>query len=289
MKDIIKLGVVNFKTTWGNKTANLKKMVDFINEAGCAGVNLILFPETCLCGYVNDKNPNRAEKMHTKLAETLSGESVNVIKNLSEKYGMYVVFGMSEKDENNDNIYNSAIITSPNGEVSSYRKLHLPFDEKDWAINGEKPVIIDSEWGKIGITICYDTYCFPELIRYYRAKGARLLLNATACPTNPCTFGAAKLTLPTYAYINYMYIASANLCGKEFDTEFAGGSSVVGIDETRGGSKVYLGKMFGECDSQEERLYIGEINLSLADKYTDIPIYSGDWNPELYKKLLSEF
>lgn len=289
MKDIINLAVVNFKTVWGDKSANLDKMVSFIKEGGEKSVDLMVFPETCLTGYVNDKEPVREKKMHARLAETLNGESVKVISELSKKFNMYVVFGASEKDENTNTVYNSAIITTPSGEVKSYRKIHLPFDEKEWATNGDTPLLLETEWGKIGITICYDTYCFPELIRYYRAKGARLLLNVTACPSAPCTFGAAKLTLPAYAYINYMYIATANLCGKEFDTEFAGGSCVVGIDETHGNSKVYLGKMFGEPNAREEKMYVGEIDLSLADKYTDIPIFRGDWRADLYKKLLSEF
>ena len=135
MKDIINLAVVNFKTVWGDKSANLDKMVNFIKEGSEKAVDLIVFPETCLTGYVNDKEPVREKKMHARLAETLNGESVKVISELSKKFNMYVVFGASEKDENTNTVYNSAIITTPSGEVKSYRKIHLPFDEKEWATN----------------------------------------------------------------------------------------------------------------------------------------------------------
>ncbi len=72
--------------------------------------------------------------------------------------------------------------------------------------------------------------------RYYRSRGARLTLNVTACPDAPCTQGSALLAIPAYSYVNYIFIASANLCGTEPANNFIGGSSVVGSD--RGGRGV---------------------------------------------------
>ncbi|MGM9993168.1 MAG: carbon-nitrogen hydrolase family protein [Candidatus Avigastranaerophilus sp.] len=287
MKNNIKIAVVNFRPVWGDKQANLSEIKKYCKIAGDNNVNLILFPETCLTGYDNDIENNYAEKMHVRLAESITGESTRQISEIAKKYNMYVIFGMPEKDmKNPDTVYNSAAIIYPDGEVESYRKIHLPFDEKEWALEANEPKIIKSPWGNIGISICYDTYCFPELIRYYRAKGARLLLNVTACPDIDCTMAAAKLSLPCYAYINYIFIASSNLCGKDKRSVFKGGSSVIGPDKTGKGYKIYLGKFFGEKDADKEGIFIGDIDLSLADKNTDIPIFKDDWKPAFYKKLL---
>ena len=286
MEDKIKIAVVNFKTVWGDKEQNLKKICEYCQKAGEENVNLIVFPETALSGYDNDKEHSKPEKMHCITAETIPGEATDKLSGYAKLYGMYIVFGMPEKD--GEKIYNSAAVIYPDGHAESYRKIHLPFDEKEWAEKGSEPKIIETKWGKIGITICYDTYCFPELIRYYRAKGARLVLNVTACPDIPCTLGAAKLSLPAYAYINYVFIASANLCGKEVRSNFKGGSCIIGPDKSKGNYCVYVGKMFGEKGSDKDDLIIGEIDLSLADKYTDIPIFSGDWQPELYSEYYSK-
>ncbi len=164
MKNIINIAVVNFQTIWGNKQKNLEKICQYSEIAGKQNVNLILFPETALTGYDNDKERSKQNKMHIKLAETIPGKSTDIIAKIAKKYNMYVVFGMPEKEK--DTIYNSAAIIYPDGKIDSYRKIHLPFDEKEWAIEGSEPKFINSEWGKKGITICYDTYCFPELIRY---------------------------------------------------------------------------------------------------------------------------
>jgi len=257
---------------------------------------MIVFPETALTGYDNEVEKPRAEKMHVLQAETIPGNSTNGIAEIARKYQMYVIFGMPERDSKSPNIiYNSAAIIEPDGKTSSYRKIHLPFDEADWAVRGDTPVLIETSWGPVGISICYDTYCFPELLRYYRAKGARLSLNVTACPNAPCTSGAAELTIPAYAYINYMFIASANLCGYDKATYFIGGSSVIGPDNSKGKAHVYLGKMFNSAGSNKPEMFLGSIDLSMADAYTAIPIYHfnskigvADWRPELYKKMYQD-
>ncbi len=292
MKDKIKIAVVNFHAKWGDKSNNLSAIEEYCNIAGKNKVNLILFPETCLNGYDNDKNKPFEEKMHIKTAETIPGESSLRLSNIAKKYNMYIVYGMAEKafnqNSNEAKIYNSAAIIYPDGKIESYRKIHLPFDEKEWACPADKPKMIKSPWGNIGVSICYDTYCFPELIRFYRSKKARLILNVTACPDINCTMAAATLSLPAYAYINYVFIASSNLCGQDKFNYFPGGSNIIGPDNTKKGVKVYTGIFFGEKNSNKEGIFIGEIDLALADKYNDIPIFSGDWQPLLYQKWLDK-
>ena len=149
--------------------------------------------------------------------------------------------------------------------------------------------MIDTKWVPVGITICYDTYCFPELIRYYRSKGARLTLNVTACPDAPCTAGSAKLGIPAYAFINYIFIASSNITGQEKQNHFMGGSGVIG--PVPGNAKAYVGHSFSDADAEEEGLFCGEIDLSLSDKYGEIPIFKKnedgvcDWRSDLYAKM----
>lgn len=292
MKDIMNIAVVNFATEWGNKQSNLKRILEYCEAAGKRGADFIVFPETALSGYDTDKDHPQSEMMHTKLAETIPGPSTEKVAEMAERYGMYIVFGMPEKE--NDAVYNSAAIIEPDGKTYAYRKIHLPFDEAEWAEPGNEPVLIPTPWGPVGITICYDTYCFPELIRYYRSMGASLTLNVTACPDAPCTEGSAVLTIPAYAFVNYIYIASANLCGLDKYNNFIGGSSVVGPDKSGGNVKTYVGRSFSEEGRDEVGMKFGTIDLSLADQYAQIPIFRRDENGRrdfrgnLYAKLYSE-
>ena len=72
---------------------------------------------------------------------------------------MYIIFGMSEKrSEDAEDLYNSAVVLGPNGLVGSYQKIHPFGTENLWCKKGEDPFIFDTEWGPIGLGICYDSY-----------------------------------------------------------------------------------------------------------------------------------
>ena len=51
MRDIINLGVVNFKVATGDKQANLSRIKEYAIAAGKRGADMIVFPEMCLMGY----------------------------------------------------------------------------------------------------------------------------------------------------------------------------------------------------------------------------------------------
>ncbi|MGN1022919.1 MAG: nitrilase-related carbon-nitrogen hydrolase, partial [Lachnospiraceae bacterium] len=54
MKDLIRIGVVNFPTVWGSKEKNLEHMEAYCREAAEHGVEFIVFPETALTGYSSE-------------------------------------------------------------------------------------------------------------------------------------------------------------------------------------------------------------------------------------------
>lgn len=298
MKDIMKIAVVNFTANWGNKESNLKRIEEYAEAAGAQGVNLLVIPETALTGYDNEPEKELSEKMHIKLAETIPGPSTLKVAEIAKKYHMYVIFGMVEclpKDPLT--CFNAAAIISPDGTCSSYRKMHLPFflRETAWAKRGDTPGLIETEWGPIGICICWETYLYPEMLRYYRAKGARLVVNITATPAWPAPIRAAE-TVPTHCFIYSMYIASADLCGLSKETKFLGGSGVIGPNVNGNDAYVYIGKKAGDPDSDNEEMYIGTINLDIADKYNPFPVCdfcepidSAHWRPDLYSKWFGEF
>lgn len=296
MKDIMNIAVVNFTAIWGNKETNLKRIKEYSEAAGKRGADMVVFPETALCGYDDDEGKPRAEKMHALLAETVPGPATDEIAKITKKYNMYVVFGLSERAKSDPSkIYNSAAVVGPEGVIDSYRKLHVGYREIAWCERGEDPCLFETPWGPVGVSICCDTFIFPEMMRYYRAKGARLVLNVTAVPDTPSQSGAAKLTIPTYAYVNYVFIASANLTGYDKNTFFMGGSGVVGPNNKKSGADVYVGKMFGDPDSGKPEMYLGTVDLSMADVHTGIPTFhytpsfgSTGWRPELYKRFAED-
>ncbi|ERN11201.1 omega-amidase, chloroplastic-like isoform X1 [Amborella trichopoda] len=81
-------------------------------------------------------------------------------------------------------LYNSCCIFGSDGLLmAKHRKVHLfdidvpgdiTFRESDTLTAGEKPTIVDTDVGRIGIGICHDIR-FPELAMLYEARGAHLI------------------------------------------------------------------------------------------------------------------
>lgn len=174
------LSVVNFAPKWGDKQANKTNMLATMEQAHANGVKMIVFPEMSLTGYVSSSDPESpAYRMAVSQAETTASPITQEIAAKAKEYGMWVVYGTPERiPGDGSHAYNSAFAISPEGKVSSYQKI-APV-EGAWATPGTTPVIQQTEWGLMGLSICYDTYANPEIERYYAAQGVGLLVNPTA-------------------------------------------------------------------------------------------------------------
>lgn len=295
-KDIINIAVVNFKVNSGDKKNNLRRIIEFSAAASKRGADLVLFPEMCLTGYSYYINDTVSMNEKISMAETINGLSCTSIVKIAKQYGIYVVFGMAEKlEESSTVLYNSAVAIGPDGLIGSYKKLH-PFDiENKWCLKGEKPFMFDTPWGPISIGICYDTYQFPELMRYYVANGSRLYLNPTAVVEEISKEGSRQAFInyyaPTLEYgvlSNTIFIASSNLTGYDDTIYFGGGSAIIGPKVTPffETDVIYYA---GSKDNVQVSVDIATIDLSLAKRRLCVDntiTGSPDYRPEIYKKFL---
>lgn len=291
MKHIINVAVVNFQAKWGDKAYNLERLTGYMESASKRGVDLIIFPEMCLTGYEDEVHVAREEKMQVKNAESKYGMIASELALLAKKYELYFVLGMPEKDVKDSSvIYNSVLVGTPGAELYTYRKIHLALNEPNWASAGSEPCLIDTPWGPIGICICYDVYSFPELIRYYTAKGARLIVNATAYAKSR-GYVKGKTTLESSVLINDVYIATANLCGKDLQSEFWGGSSIIGPSRKMQEAFYYAGGAFGDESMEEQEMYMATLDLSLAKRgiyEKNLLLNRADFRPDIYVKLYND-
>lgn len=291
MKDIITVSTVTINAAWGNKEVNLNRILGYADAAGKKGADLIIFPEMALTGYDDEVDKPKAEKMQVKLAELIPGPSSQALADICKQYGMYAVMGMPERDADDASIiYNSLAICTPEGSIGTYRKMHLPYPDFNWATSGDQPVMFDTPWGPMGVSICYDTYCFPELMRYYAAKGARLHINSTAiarCHGKQL----GTVSLEAQCLINQMYIASSNLGGKDLYNEFWGGSSIIGPSQNFWETFYYSGYPFTHPQAVESEMFTTTIDLSLAKRgqFKNNPaIGQPDFRADVYIKMYQD-
>ena len=291
----IHVTVTNFRAEWGATAVNLDHMREIAKAS--AGSDILVFPETALTGYDNLPEIPKAEKMQIRTAETVPGPSTETLLKTAEEYGMIIIFGMIERDITDpDRVYNSAVVLKPEGETLSYRKIHLPGDEGDWASCGSSPMVFDTAWGPVGLSICYDTYSFPELIRYSRAKGARLHINCTACDEYVYEQVPFRLQLEERALTNNVYIATSGMCGPGLNRRFVGGSSIISISSESKKEIEYLaGLPFGAEGGDAEAVYSAVLDLEAIDERFNTPLFDKnartgrpDFAPEVYARMYAE-
>ena len=85
-----------------------------------------------------------------------------------------------------DGLKNTCPVFDRNGKlIAKYEKMHLfsHYDQGEgtFSKSGEKGLIVNTDIGKLGISICYDIR-FPELFRAYTFSGADILINVAAWP-----------------------------------------------------------------------------------------------------------
>ena len=292
------LGVVNFHPSWGDKEANINSMLDYIDDAHELGVKILLFPEMCVTGYVSSSNPAAEDyKWAVESAEELDGPTARTFAKVADDYDMWIIYGATQKIEGDTlHAYNSAFACSPEGDITAYQKIHPV--EGSWCTPGETPVLLDAgSYGKIGLSICYDTYATPELGRYYSAQGCNLLLNPTATSRGYSLEDDSawewyyKNRIESAASREGFTIMSSDLVGKDGLNDkytFPGGSVILN------GSAAYYGGTVGANGKGNTKADIITGEEGLVTNVTALTARSSgacnnkDFNPELYTQLYKE-
>lgn len=296
--DAINVAIVNFKVDSGEKEVNLRRMISMSRAAAKRGADLILFPEMALMGYGMFIDETIPQEEKIRVTETVNGPSTKALEQVAKEEGIYIVFGMSEKlNEEDTTLYNSAVVLGPEGLIGSYQKIHPYGSENMWCARGEKPFMFDTKWGPISLGICYDNYQFPELVRYYVWKGSRLHLNPTFAAQEVPNEGAHHAFIRCYQpHLEYhvlsssIYIASSNITGWDHGCYGGGGSMIIG-PKTNEFEEVEVATYLGDAADQQVQVFVGTLDLTLANRHQcqDNPWGGGpDYRPSIYKKLFDE-
>ncbi|MDR1135614.1 MAG: carbon-nitrogen hydrolase family protein [Clostridiales Family XIII bacterium] len=153
-----------------------KSAVAAIREAAAAGAQVVSLPEIWNCPYSNS--------YFRDYAEDGNGESVLMMSESARENKIWLIGG-SIPEISDGNIYNTSYIFSPEGKlVGKHRKIHLfdvnipggiQFFESNTLSAGSEKTVFDTEFGKIGVAICFDVR-FPDLFSSMTNDGARLIV-----------------------------------------------------------------------------------------------------------------
>lgn len=224
---VVRVASVQCDVVFGDPNANAAFAIEKLHQLAARGVQLVVFPEAFLTGYVvADEAEARRIAIDVHGAEPdsvdVAHSSVLAIQAACKQFGVHAVFGYAGAD--GQVLYSGAILCEPNGRMRRYVKTHLPelgFDK--FVVRGTRLPVFDTEIGRIGLLICYDVR-FPEAARVLGLERADIL----ALPTN---WPVGAEVSPTYmaparAAENRFFVVTCNRIGLENGFRFIGRSAI---------------------------------------------------------------
>ena len=239
-----------------NKAENLKKASLMISQSVAENADFIVLPEMFNCPYSNDKFIEYQEDEN-------DSQTLDLISGLASSNNVYILAG-SIPEKEDDKLFNTSYLFNRKGEIiAKHRKMHLfdidvkdkiTFKESDVLTAGDNFTIADTEFGRIGIGICYDVR-FPELARIMVENGALVLFypGAFNMTTGPAHW---ELLFRSRALDNQVFCVGVAPALNESASYHSYGHSIISNP---------WGELISQANAEEE-LIISEIDLSEIKK-----------------------
>jgi len=196
-------------------------------------------------------------------AEEEKGAIWTFLSKLAKQYNVYLSAG-SICEKEGDKLYNTAYVFDRAGnQIAKHRKMHLfdidikggqYFKESETLSAGDDITVFDTDFGKIGLCICYD-FRFPELSRLMVLEGAKIIL--VPASFNTTTGPAHWSTMFKSQALNNQIYAIGTSPSRDFEADYKsyGHSLIVNP----------WGDVVCELD-EKPGIQIQEIDLNMVDK-----------------------
>ena len=214
----------------GNDLArNLETVTSMTREAARAGAQFVLTPEYTLM------MDGSGRVMRERALPPDGGAALADLQSLAREHAIWLLAGSLTLKTADERIVNRSYLISADGRVvASYDKIHM-FDatlpdgkvirESSAYCPGERAVIAETPWGKLGLTVCYDLR-FPQLYRALAKAGALYL-------TVPSSFQRATgkfhwhTLLKARAIENGCFVFAPAMCGEHPGNRTTYGHSLI--------------------------------------------------------------
>lgn len=159
--------------------ANIVHASALIREAAGKGARFIATPEMT---NLLDIRPGKARP---KIVAESDDKTLAALRALADELGIWLLIGsIAVTVEGEERLANRSFLIAPDGAIRArYDKIHMfdvdvddgqSYRESRSYRPGERAVLAETEFGKLGLTICYDVR-FPHLYRKLAQAGAEVL------------------------------------------------------------------------------------------------------------------
>lgn len=210
----------------GSLTAWKAKLDQLIAAAVADEARLCLFPEyaameltSALPGGHQDVSALDAAATRTALAaqlialQALVADAHDALSTLARRHRVWLV-GPSLPVAVGDGYCNRATIVAPTGDATFVEKQQMTrFERELWGVSsGQRQVVVEAEFGRFAVAICYDAE-FPLVGRRLAEAGAEMLL-VPSCTDALTGYHRVRVGCAARALENQMIVASAPTVGR---------------------------------------------------------------------------
>ncbi|MGR7813157.1 bifunctional GNAT family N-acetyltransferase/carbon-nitrogen hydrolase family protein [Lacinutrix undariae] len=262
VKTIVRLGLIQWQMRTYNSLDELMQQVEyFVDSVAAYRSDFALFPEffnaPLMAKYNHMHEPDAIRELakYTKVI-------VEKMQQLSISYNINIISG-SMPELIDDKLFNVGYLCRRDGSFERYEKIHVTPDEaKVWGMQpGHKLNTFETDAGKIGILICYDSE-FPELSRLLSDEGMDILFVPFLTDTQN-GYSRVRLCAQARAIENECYVAIAGSVGNlpnvnNMDIQYAQSAVFTPCDFAFPSNGIKA-----EATTNTEMILVADVDLSL--------------------------
>ncbi len=274
----------------GTSEAFYEQVSGLIETAADYKCRLLVFPEYFTTQLLTLADVRRPIRDQIRDLARHRDRFVGEMSSFARRKNIYIVGGtipvISQVD---GKVRNESYIFSPNGDVGMQGKLHMTrFEKEEWDVAAHDQVkVFNTEFGTIGINICYDVE-FPEIARAMAMQGANLLI-VPSCTDDRQGYLRVRYCAQARAIENQLYVVHSGTVGSL--------PMVPAISLNYGQASILTPSDFSfsrdgllaEGIPNQEAMVIGELNLRTIEESrshgTVLPLLDSKRTQELIKKI----
>jgi len=262
VKTVVRLGLIQWQMRLYKDLDELMQQAEFFVDA-VSGYrsDFAVFPEFFNAPLMADHNNLSTPDAVRELAK-YTQEIVSRFAQLAISYNINIITG-SMPEMVDDRLYNVGYLCRRDGSLERYEKLHVTPDEaKVWGmVGGSKLQTFDTDCGKIGVLICYDSE-FPELSRLLADEGMDILFVPFLTDTQN-GYSRVRHCAQARAIENECYVAIAGSVGnlpkvENMDIQFAQSAVLTPCDFA-----FPLNGIKAEATTNTEMILIADVDIDL--------------------------
>jgi len=219
---MIRVAQAQINPTVGAFSANLEKIMEFIERARAEGADIVTFPELCLCGYPPED---------LLLKRSFWQDNLSAVQKIRE-YAKDIAVVIGYAHCHDGLVYNAAALLQNQKLVANYHKVELPnygvFDEKRYFAKGSGVILFEMNKIRFGLTICEDIWIEGGMCEgFARRNQMDLVLNISASPFHAGKLETRLRVAQRFARRAHAFLCFNNLLGGQDELVFDGGCFVM--------------------------------------------------------------